>query len=257
MTQQAPPLDPGVSLEAMRLWNDRRLRLSLTGLGAQYLLALLAVGAFSVNTGNNLFYLVFSLMLGLFLASGWVSRRAIQDLELVAVEEGNLFARVQGGVKVRFRDRAPGRVRCLEVRLEAEHARVEPGFHPGGGRTGEDLQLVLQVQAERRGDLRVARLELRTAFPFGLMEKAWAYPLSQDFLILPHPRALSSRQLREGDLSQPRPRPGSPSLAPPGKPGTRPMRPTPDSGWGPPSCGSGTGKPGSQGAAMWRTPPTP
>ena len=37
----------------MRLWNDPRLRLSLTGLGAQYLLALLAVGSFAVNTGNN------------------------------------------------------------------------------------------------------------------------------------------------------------------------------------------------------------
>src|ERR1035438_4236050 len=56
--------------EAMRLWNDRRLRLSLTGLGAQYLLALLGVGVFSVNTGNNLLYLVFALMLGLFLVSG-------------------------------------------------------------------------------------------------------------------------------------------------------------------------------------------
>jgi len=197
----------------MNLWKDKRLRLAITRLGAEYLAAMLLLGVFAVSTGNNLLYLVFSLMLGLFLASGWVSRRAIQDLELVAVEEGNLFARVQGGVKVRFRDRAPGRVRCLEVRLEAEHARVEPGFHPGGGRTGEDLQLVLQVQAERRGDLRVARLELRTAFPFGFIEKAWSYPLELTWLVLPHPRAHEPAAAGPGerDRARPRPRPGASS----------------------------------------------
>jgi uncharacterized protein (DUF58 family) len=190
----------------MNLWHDRHLRLSMTRLGIQYLAAMLLMGVFAVNTGNNLLYLVFSMMLGLFLASGVVSRRAIRELELLGIEEGSLFARVQGGIKVRFQDRAPGRIRCLEVRLDLEQVRVEPGFLAAGGR---DCALVLQAFPERRGICRARRLELRTAFPFGFIEKAWSFELEQDLLVLPHPRSFSPRQEWEGELRRARPRPGS------------------------------------------------
>jgi uncharacterized protein (DUF58 family) len=197
----------------MDLWKDKRLRLSITRLGAEYLAALLLLGSFAVSTGNNLLYLVFSLMLGLFLVSGWLGRRAIRDLELVGIEEGNLFARVQGGVKVRYRDRAPGRMRGLEVRLEAALARVEPGFLAGGEGDGE---LALQVFPERRGPCRVARLELRSGFPFGFIERAWSIPLDREWLVLPHPRRFESGADAEGGPARARPRPRAGSSSPDG-----------------------------------------
>ena len=195
----------------MNVWKDQRLRLAITRLGMEYLAAMLVMGGFAVNTGNNLLYLILSLMLGLFLASGWVSRRAIRDLEFLGLEEGNLFARVQGGIKVRFRDRAPLRARCLEVRLVLDQARVEPGFFPGGRGPAGDALLVLQAHPERRGRLRAARLELSTTFPFGFMEKAWSFPLDLDLLVLPHPRAFTPREDGEGELPRTRSRPGSAS----------------------------------------------
>ena len=191
----------------MNLWHDRRLRLAITRLGIEFLIAMLFMGVFAVNTGNNLLYMIFATMMGFFLVSGWASRQAIRDLDLVGVEEGNLFARVRGGIRIRFKDRAPGRARGLEVHLDMDGVKVEPGFLAGGGAC--DQLLVLFAQPQQRGPCGLRRLELRTSFPFGLMEKAWVYPLSQELLILPHPRALSSRQLREGDLSQPRPRAGT------------------------------------------------
>lgn len=171
----------------MKLWSDRRLRLSLTGLGAQCLLALLAVGAFSVNTGNNLLYLVFSLMLGLFLVSGVLSRRALQGLRVAGLEEGNLFARVRGGLRLRLQEQGRGRIRGLELHLTLEDGQVEPGFL---GRTppGGEALVVLQARAAHRGWTKVRRLELRTRFPFGLVEKARFIDLDQELLILPHPR---------------------------------------------------------------------
>ena len=170
----------------MRLWNDRRLRLSLTGLGVQYLLALLAVGAFSVNTGNNLLYLVFSLMLGLFLVSGILSRRALQGLQVAGLDEGNLFARVRGGLRLRLQDRGRGRLRGLELHLVLEDGTVEPGFLGTASRSGETL-VVLQARAQHRGWLRLRTLELRTRFPFGLLEKSRFVELTHSVLVLPHP----------------------------------------------------------------------
>ena len=171
----------------MRLWNDRRLRLSLTGLGAQYLLALLAVGAFSVNTGNNLFYLVFSLMLGLFLVSGILSRRALQELQVLSLEEGNLFARIRGGIRLRLQDPGRGRIRGLELHLVMDDGTVEPTFLGAASRSGE-TQVVLQAQAGRRGWCRFRSLEFRTRYPFGLLEKSRFVELEQAALVLPHPR---------------------------------------------------------------------
>jgi uncharacterized protein (DUF58 family) len=170
----------------VKLWNDRRLRLSLTGLGLQYVLALLAVGAFSVNTGNNLLYLVFSLMLGLFLVSGVLSRRALQGLRVASLEEGSLFARVRGGLRLRLEESGRGRLRGLELHLVMEDGAVEPGFLAASAAGGN--LVMLQARPERRGWTRVRRLELRTRFPFGLLEKARFIDLDQPLLVAPHPR---------------------------------------------------------------------
>jgi uncharacterized protein (DUF58 family) len=185
----------------MRLWNDRRLRLSLTGLGVQYLLALLAVGAFSVNTGNNLLYLVFSMLLGLFLVSGILSRRALQGLQVAGLEEGNLFARVRGGLRLRLKDGGRGRIRGLELHLVLEDGLVEPGFLGAANRTGE-TPVVLHVRAGQRGWTRLRSLELRTRFPFGLLEKSRFLDLDQRLLILPHPRTPPARPVHWRDQGQ-------------------------------------------------------
>lgn len=185
----------------MNLWNDKRLRLTITRLGMQYLAAMLLMGFFAVNSGNNLLYVVFSLMLGLFLVSGWVSRRAIQGLEFQSIEEGNIFARVKGGIRVRFRDAHPGRIRGLEVHLDLEQARVDPGFY-GGGQKEEAVLAVLHARPETRGWHRVRGLELRTRFPFGFLEKAWRFTLDKEVLVLPHPRAAVLRRNPEGETIQ-------------------------------------------------------
>lgn len=203
----------------MKLWSDRRLRLTLTGLGIEYLLALLAVGVFSVNTGNNLLYVVFSLMLGLFLVSGILSRRALRQLKVVGLEEGNLFARVRGGLRLRLADGGGGRARGLELHLTLDQGHVEPGFLGRGAASGETLA-VLHIRAERRGWCRIRTLELRTRFPFGLLEKSRFIDVDQQVLVLPHPRtppAQPSSWRGEGQRSVPQPGSSSPE-------GARPLR---------------------------------
>jgi len=172
----------------VKLWNDGRLSLSITRLGIEYLVAMLVLGLLAGHTGNNLIYLLFSLMVALFLVSGWASRSAIRGLREFQVQEGNLFARMEGGVRIRCRDPHPGRARGLEIRLLCEGGCVEPGFYAGGGRESEE-GILLRVHPERRGWWRVQGLEFRTRFPFGFLEKALRVPLDQALLVLPHPRS--------------------------------------------------------------------
>jgi len=214
----------------MLLWNDKRLRLSLTRLGLEYLAALILVGAFAVNSGNNLLYLIFSLMLGLFLVSGWVSRGAIRDLQVHAIEEGNIFARVRGGIRVRLQDLAPGRLRALELHLNLERGFTEPGFYPGGQdsprQTEEPVQVVLHVRPELRGWCRATSLEIRTRYPFGFLEKSWRFSIQKDLLVLPHPRSVALRRDMKGEIVRTIPAPGlsSPEGARPYRTGDPPSR---------------------------------
>ncbi|HJV22316.1 MAG TPA: DUF58 domain-containing protein [Holophagaceae bacterium] len=203
----------------MLLWKDRHLRLALTSLGIQYLVALLAVGAFAANTGNNLLYLIFALMLGLFLVSGVVSRKALQGLRFQSLEEGNLFARVRGGLRVRLADAAPDTPRGLELHLELEGGTVEPSFLAGAQGEAEPV-VVLHARAERRGWTRLTALELRTRHPFGFLEKAWRLELDRPVLVLPHPRTpgeLATSEPEEGRGSLPQAGQSSPE-------GVRPLR---------------------------------
>lgn len=205
----------------MDLWKDKRLRLALTRLGIQYLAALILVGGFAVNSGNNLLYLIFSLMLGLFLVSGVVSRRALQGIHPVSLEEGNLFARVRGGLKLRLRDDEPRRGRALELRVELEDGEVEPGFFPGGSGQAESIA-VLHAKAGHRGWTRVSAVEIRTRYPFGFLEKAWRFPLEKPVLVLPHPRTTTHAAPGRDELPRltfPRPGESSPEGARPHRPG--------------------------------------
>lgn len=211
----------------MLLWKDRTLRLSITRLGWEYLLALMLIGLFAVNSGNNLLYLIFSLMLGLFLVSGVVSRRSLRDLKPLDLDEGNLFARVKGGLRLRFQDGAPTRIRGLELRLAMEGGEVETAFFAGGGGDGEPVA-VLHARAANRGWTRLTGLELRTRYPFGFLEKAWYFELNRSLLVLPHPRA---PQLAPGDPAKdgqartlPRPGDSSPEGARPMRSGDAPAR---------------------------------
>ena len=210
----------------MYLWKDRSLRLNLTRLGLEYLAAMILVGLFAMNSGNNLLYLVFSFMLGLFLVSGWVSRAALQDLGLDRLEEGNLFARVRGGVRVRLHDRRPRRLRALELRLELEDGRAEPGFYAGGQDARDTPLVVLHTRVERRGWCRLLSLELKTSYPFGFIEKSWRYPLDQKVLVLPHPRTSTQPLVLAGESRRARSVPGdvSPEGARPYRRGDAPSR---------------------------------
>ena len=202
----------------MKLWNDGHLRLSVTRLGIQYLLALLCVGALAVRSGNNLLYLVFSLMVGLFLVSGWVSRGAIRGLHLSSITEGNLFAGLGGGLRLQFEDAAPRRHRGIQFHLEAVGGRIASGFY-AGGRGLSECVVVVQSHPDHRGWWALRFLEIRTSYPFGFMEKSFRFPLQQKLLVLPHPRSGPHVGEWKGEASRPALRSGAASPQ-----GSRPYR---------------------------------
>jgi uncharacterized protein (DUF58 family) len=192
----------------MYLWKDSRLRLRITRLGVQYVVVMGIVGLLGMYTNNNLLHAVFGLMIGLLLVSGWVSRASLQSLEPVGVESGVLFARAKGGLRLRFSDKAPKRVRGLKIRLEIPNCRVEPVFFPGGkgkvsGKNHESPVAAMQVRPEIRGPLAVRVIELSTSYPFGFLEKIWRFAVDMPFFVSPHPGGYENIEGGDGEYFEP------------------------------------------------------
>lgn len=128
-------------------------------------IGLLAAG---FNTGNNLFYLFFSVMAATELVGFLAAGRALRRAEL----EVGISRRGRSGSPVRATIRLTNHSRWLPLptlrfrvrsRSGAEAEVVTPALPPGATGTG-----VGRLPAAERGWLELERIDLATDFPFGL-----------------------------------------------------------------------------------------
>src|SRR5690348_14025535 len=86
---RAPQLRPGqvglaavqAPLARLRRWSRPR-SIRLTADGFRFIVLAIGIGAAAVNTGNNLLYLLFAMMLSLIVVSGLLSERCFKGLDL-------------------------------------------------------------------------------------------------------------------------------------------------------------------------------
>lgn len=186
--RRGPALSPGAGGVArrepaavrLRAFARRHLRpprtLRPTRAGWLFFALVFGVGFAALNTGNNLLYLILSLMLAFLVLSGVLSEGALRGVD------------VTRQLPLEWVAGRPGRV-ALEVvnaqRFWAHAIVVEDCAETGGGRPlviGRALALRIAPGArerrsylytpERRGHLALAGLRVTTRFPFGLFAKS-------------------------------------------------------------------------------------
>lgn len=167
----------------------RRLRYRSTGVtaeGVQFLLFTLAIGIAAINTGNNLFYLLLSMMLSFILISGIVAEYCLQRLEfhrhlpdhLIVNESATATLVVKNrkswfpSFSMKLFDVSDGQE--LDRRLEIGH------LLPGATRL-----LSYSLVATRRGHFRLDGICVMTEFPFGLFRKRTFYPIEETVIVCP------------------------------------------------------------------------
>lgn len=157
---------------------------------ARYLLFLLCLTAAAVNTGNNLLYLVLSLMAAFaalaFAAAGRSLRKLQAGLALPdEVAAGQSFIL---GVEVRSGDaRFPtGRAEAALVEFPGDAPRVSLPSLPPGGRA----VVSISARAEKRGLYSGMGLRLSTTYPFGLFRRRRSTATSASLVVTPRRRRL-------------------------------------------------------------------
>jgi transglutaminase-like putative cysteine protease/uncharacterized protein (DUF58 family) len=162
------------------------------------LLALGLLGA-AVNTGNNLLYLLFSLLAGAVPVSAFLSWRNLRCLDVDLVLPAAPSAGVPFAVDVEITNRHPrASARSLVVALATDQgelgtARVER-VKPGTTR------LTLLSRWRRRGPLQVLETQVGSTFPLGILRRSRSFGRSEALLVLPAVTTPSQAGRRPADV---------------------------------------------------------
>jgi uncharacterized protein (DUF58 family) len=154
-------------LSQLREWLRPPRRLRFTRTGAFFTVGVMALGFATLNTGNNLLYLLLGALLGLIVVSGWLSEQAIRKIRIVrrsshgmAGEPVTLTYEVHNGKRY---------LPTLALELIEADAPIT-AFVPSVG-PGQSAHARIDVTFKRRGVYRLHRFTLSTSFPFGFFIK--------------------------------------------------------------------------------------
>jgi len=162
--------------------------MKITREGKKFVLASLLIAAAALNTGNNLLYLILSVMLSLSLLAVCI---LWTDLWRVSAEislEGPVYAKDETGLKVRVKNGKPMPAYSLDI-LAAD--ALSPGYCGIVSPHGQtDLQL--RVRFDRRGLHSRRTFSVRSTFPFVLVESEKIMKVSGEVLVYPEMLDVSS-----------------------------------------------------------------
>lgn len=163
--------------------------------GLVFVLLSLAIGAAAVNTGNNVLYLIFSLMLGLIVVSGMLSRRILRGLQAALEFPSNLFAGSKNVCYISIAN-SKTRIPSLGIRFVAG-GKDFPGisryfFYVQAGTEAHGFAPVLFL---RRGLFHLKEFEIQTRFPFSFFVKSRRYFVEQQARVYPQIYHLSDEWL--------------------------------------------------------------
>ncbi|MBI4526276.1 MAG: DUF58 domain-containing protein [Deltaproteobacteria bacterium] len=173
-----------------------RRRLHFTPEGWFFSALALSMGLIAVNTGHNLFYLIFALLLSVVIVSGIFSERVLRSIDVRRHMPSDVTAGVPFAVVVELRNLHPRRISySLTVSDTADFiAPRKLGYLPSL-QPGESKRFHYLALAEKRGCHRYDAVHVATRFPFGLFEKVRLAPLQESFVA--YPRVLDLAKLKE------------------------------------------------------------
>jgi uncharacterized protein (DUF58 family) len=169
----------------------------------------MGLGVAAINTGNNLLYMLVSLLLALIIVSGVLSEQSMRGLELIAVDPEEIFAGQPAlfGITIVNRKRSLASY-SITVEILSPTSATRFLYLPRLDAQAERL-MTWEDTLPRRGRHRLAGVRITTRFPFGLFLKAARPTLTSEVVVYPAVLPVSPELLRQfgatGDRATRRP----------------------------------------------------
>jgi uncharacterized protein (DUF58 family) len=149
-----------------------------------------------MNTGNNLLYLLVSMLLGLIVVSGVLSEQSMRRLRFESVAPEEIFADRETPIGVRVGNGKRWRT-SYSLRLDGSDGGDARGAYIPRLPPGVEQLVTWPVTFARRGRHPLPRLRVSTRFPFGLFVKAGVVRLEGDLLVYPALSPVAADRRRE------------------------------------------------------------
>lgn len=174
----------------LRRWLKPPRTLRPTRAGWAFFALTLGVGLSALNTGNNLMYMVLSLLLSFLVLSGVLSESALRGIRVRRRPPTEIFAERPAQVVVEITNdqrRVPAFAVVVEDLVGPDVDAAAPAGRAFALRIGpgETETRSYALTAERRGPLRFAGMRIATRFPFGLFSKAMVVEDVRSTLVYP------------------------------------------------------------------------
>lgn len=140
------------------------------------------LGFAAVNTGNNLLYLLVSVLLGFLAVTGWCGHRNLTRLSLDLLPAQDLYARLPGKVRLLLKNhhrRLP--LFLLQVAI-ADAKILVPHVAPGASATAT-VPLVMA----QRGLQTLPQITVSSCFPVNFFVRSCQIELTHPLLVFPQP----------------------------------------------------------------------
>lgn len=166
----------------LKLGKDNWARTRPTKTGLTFIGLSLFVGFAAINTGNNLLYLTFGIMMSFVVASGIISMMNLSRIEVSLHPPGDVFALTPAPLRFSFSNRKY-LIPSYSLTLEIEGQKAYIPYLS----TGNDETAAVRHIFKDRGWNKVPEARLSTRFPFGFFKK-WIKVDTGDDEILVYPK---------------------------------------------------------------------
>jgi uncharacterized protein (DUF58 family) len=178
--------------------------LRATRAGWCFVVIVFGVGFAALNTGNNLLYLVLSLLLAFLVLSGLLSESSLRGLRVERRLPREIFAGAPNRISLRIHNdlsRTPSFAVSIED-LFAGDEELEESGRSFVLRVGpkDAVDRSYDFEPSRRGDMAFVACRLSTRFPFGLFVKSVDLDLQTQALVYPQLQDLSATDEPHGTL---------------------------------------------------------
>lgn len=182
-------------MSLLKLGKDNWARTSPTKEGLTFIALSLFVGFAAINTGNNLLYLTFGIMMSFVVASGILSMINLSGIEAEVKPPGDVFALTPASLKFSLANRK-SLIPSYSLTIEIDGNKTYIPYLPSKIEVTAPLRYVFK----KRGWNKIPEARLSTRFPFGFFKKWIRIDLGDDeILVFPKVESISaeSRSLNE------------------------------------------------------------
>ncbi|KAF0249824.1 MAG: hypothetical protein FD167_778 [bacterium] len=205
-----PKLSRRISLRFFSSW---RFSYSATPEMAFFFILTVIVGFSAINTGNNLLYLVFSVLIAVIIASGIISESSLRNIDVSLRFPEHIFATQETMLELSLINRKrviPSFSLTVGVVTNEEKEKkwsvrmrelftgpqVEKGFNklahyailPGNGKVSQRLTYTFK----KRGSYQITGFMITTKFPFGFLRKTYEKEAVGEVVVYPQPQSVSN-----------------------------------------------------------------